>query len=347
MPDPYGHPMNSAETDRGRGPLPEDRSGSFDDRFYPHVVPILFVGGTGRSGTHIVSQFLGRNNKLAAIPVECRFHVDDDGFPGLLDGRTTKARFLRRLRGFWWKGRQTGRTRGMFRFVDPEDFESAISRFDREFEDDQRAACRNLFLNLLWPRAISKRASGIVEQSCDTIAASATLVDLFPEAKFIHVVRDGRDASASRVAQTRRLIYPRTRRQGIEWWESRIRRIDEGSKAIPEGRFLEIGLEDLLTPPRRRVGKEVAWFAGVKLGRKMRRFYWGTMDTDAGNTARWREGLSAKELDRIDGMYSEALERLERDGITCAPILRQAYEASANAEWPPPAAPPPERLEIR
>ena len=117
--------MNSAETDRGRGPLPEDRSGSFDDRLYPHVVPILFVGGTGRSGTHIVSQFLGRNNKLAAIPVECRFHVDDDGFPGLLDGRITKARFLRRLRGFWWKGRQTGRTRGMFRFVDPEDFESA------------------------------------------------------------------------------------------------------------------------------------------------------------------------------------------------------------------------------
>ena len=129
----------------------------------------------------------------------------------------------------------------MFRFVDPEDFESAISRFDREFEDDQRAACRNLFLDLLWPRAISKRASGIVEQSCDTIAASATLVDLFPEAKFIHVVRDGRDASASRVAQTRRLIYPRTRRQGIEWWESRIRRIDEGVKgdsggAVPRNR---------------------------------------------------------------------------------------------------------------
>ena len=71
------------------------------------------------------------------------------------------------------------------------------------------------------------------------------------------------------------------------------------------------------------------------------------MDTDAGNTTRWREGLSAKELDRIDGMYAEALERLERDGITCAPILRQAYEASANAEWPPPAAPSSDDMEIR
>ena len=41
-----------------------------------------------------------------------------------------------------------------------------------------------------------------------------TLVRLFPEAKFIHVVRDGRDASASRVAQTKGFVYPRTRRSG-------------------------------------------------------------------------------------------------------------------------------------
>ena len=339
--------MNSPETDGGRGPLPADKTGSFDDRYFPDVVPITFVGGTGRSGTHIVAQFLGRNNKLASIPVECRFHVDDDGFPGLLAGRISKARFLRRLRGFWWKGRQRGRKRGMFRFVERDDFERGVERFDRDFDDDPRAACRNLFLDLLWPRAQSKGASGIIEQSCDTIAESATLVDLFPEAKFIHVVRDGRDASASRVAQTRRLIYPRTRRQGIEWWESRIRRIDEGAKAIPEGRFMEVGLEDLLTPPRRRVGKEVAWFAGVKLGRKMRRFYWGTMDTDAANTARWREGLSEKELDAIDSMYAETLEGLERDGITCAPILRKAYAASTGADWPPPATRPSAELEIR
>ena len=30
----------------------------------------------------------------------------------------------------------------------------------------------------------------------------------------------------------------------------------------------------------------------------MRRFYWGTMDTDAANTARWREGLKDSELER-------------------------------------------------
>ncbi len=339
--------VNATESKPGRGPLPAGKSGAFDDRYFPHVTPITFVGGTGRSGTHIVSQLLGRNNKLAAIPVECRFHVDDDGFPGLLQGRVTKAHFLRRLRGFWWKGRQTGRRRGMFRFVERDDFERGVERFDEAFEDDPHEACRNLFLDLLWPRAQDKKASGLVEQSCDTIREAPTLVDLFPEAKFIHVVRDGRDASASRVSQTRKLIYPRTRRQGLEWWESRIRRIDEGAKAIPEGRLLEVGLEDLLTPPRRQVGKEVAQFAGVKLGQKMRRFYWGTMDTDAANAARWRAGLSDKDRDAIDSMYVETLERLERDGITCAPILRKAYEVSKGSDWPPPVDSPTEDSEVR
>ena len=69
---------------------------------------------------------------------------------------------------------------------------------------------------------------------------------LFEEAKFIHVVRDGRDASASRVAQTRGVISPRTRRQGLEWWEERIRRVDAGSRAIPPDRLLTVSLDELL-----------------------------------------------------------------------------------------------------
>ena len=49
---------------------------------------------------------------------------------------------------------------------------------------------------------------GIVGQSTDTVTQSATLVRLFEGAKSIHVVRDGRDASASRVAETRGVISP-------------------------------------------------------------------------------------------------------------------------------------------
>ena len=113
--------------------------------------PIVFVGGTGRSGTHVVAKLLSRHPRLAMIPVEVRFHVEERGFPGLLAGRVSKEQFVRRLRGFWWKGFQTSRMRGLYRFVPVERFERAVTSFEACFDDDPEAACRQLFYDLLWP----------------------------------------------------------------------------------------------------------------------------------------------------------------------------------------------------
>ncbi len=101
------------------------------------------------------------------------------------------------------------RMRGMYRFVERERFEAAAARFEARFEAERELACRRLFFDLLAFRADEREdGRGIVEQSCDTIAQAETLIRIFPEARFIHVVRDGRDASASRVAQTRGLAAP-------------------------------------------------------------------------------------------------------------------------------------------
>ncbi len=300
------------------------------ERPYPAAAPIVFVGGTGRSGTHVVARLLGRNAKMTSIPVECRFHVDPDGFPGLLAGTVSKEKFIKRLEGFWWKGQMTGRERGLFRFVDPLTFEAAVSQFQDEFDADAELACRNLYLNLLWPRAVRKGKSGVIEQSCRTIAMAPTLVRLFPEARFVHVVRDGRDASASRVAQTRGRTYPRTRRQGLRWWESRLRDADQGARAIPEGRLLEVRLEQLLLE-RRPNATELARFAGVRLGQKMRRYLFGQMDTQAANAGRWRDGLSERRQRSIESEYESILDRLEADEVTALPLLRQDLEPESRA----------------
>ena len=104
--------------------------------FEPNPPPVLFVGGTGRSGTHIASRLLGKSPHLALIRVECRFHTDDEGFPGLLAGDVSKASFVRRMRGFWWKGFQTNRVRGLHRFVPRDRLDAALSEFDAGFDAD-------------------------------------------------------------------------------------------------------------------------------------------------------------------------------------------------------------------
>jgi hypothetical protein len=296
------------------------------------VEPIVFVGGTGRSGTHIVARFIGRHKKFVAIPLECRFHVEDRGFPGLLDGSVTKEQFLKRLHGFWWKGRQRGRRRGLHRILPRERFDVAVASFEGRFDSEPDAACRSLFLDLLWPNVIERGASGVVEQSTDVVAAAPTLVRLFPEAKFIHVVRDGRDASASRVAQTHGLYYPRTRRQGLEWWEQRIRTIDAGARVIPEGRLLEVRLEGLLVEQRRQAGKRIAKFVGVSMGPRLRNFIRIKMSTEEANQERWRRGLSDRRAEDIRRRYEDIVDRLEADGITCVPLLRSGSAAPVETE---------------
>jgi hypothetical protein len=120
-----------------------------DGRPVAEPPPVLFVGGTGRSGTHVLAKLLGKHSKLALVPVEVRFHVEASGYPGLLDGSVSKEKFLRRLRGFWWRGFQTRRMRGLYRFVPEERFESAVATFESSFDDDPEGACHDLFYGLL------------------------------------------------------------------------------------------------------------------------------------------------------------------------------------------------------
>jgi hypothetical protein len=290
------------------------------------VPPVTFVGGTGRSGTHIVAQLLSRHGKLHGIPVECRFHVDADGFPGLLAGTTTKEAFIKRLRGFWWKGFQTNRFRGMYRFVPRERFDAAVERFDAAFDGAPERACADLFWDLLWPEEAEGEVSGIVEQSCDTIAQAPTLLRLFPTAGFVHVVRDGRDASASRVSQTRGLLAPRTRMQGIAWWEGRLRAMDAGARAIPAGQLAEISLDELLADGGGPMLEELFEVVRLRPGRRVQGFFADRMSLDDANAERWRRGISDSKRERIDAAYRRALAALEEDGVSSAPLLRRTYE---------------------
>ena len=302
----------------------------------PEVAKLVFVGGTGRSGTHVLSQLISRHNRYGLVPVEVRFHTDPDGFPGLLAGEVTPEQFVKRLRGFWWRGFQTSRFRGMYRFVDRDRFHAAVARFESDHEDLE-AACRQLFYDLLWFRVgegvregeENPRGEALVEQSTDNLAAAPTLARLFPEARFIHVVRDGRDASASRVAQTRGVVRPRTRVQGIAWWEERIAAIERGADAVGEGRMLTVSLDELVRLQRARAGlRPLFRFLGVPVTKRTRRYFSNRMTTDQANKERWREGISAGRAERVDRLYREALERLDVAGARSAPLLRHSLERS-------------------
>ncbi len=70
----------------------------------------------------------------------------------------------------------------------------------------------------------------------------------------------------------------------------------------------------------------LARFAGVRLGKRMRRFLWGQMNPGAANEERWRHGISPRRQARLERSYLRALERLEDTGVRSVPLLRATLD---------------------
>ncbi|MGI8460465.1 MAG: sulfotransferase [Solirubrobacterales bacterium] len=307
---------------------------------------LVFVGGTGRSGTHLIAKLIGRHAEFENVPIECRFHADRGGFPDLLAGRVTKRQFLTRLRGFWWHRYRSGgrppdivpwlalgrEPKGLHKFVSKDVFDAAVERFDAGYDKEPEAACRALFEALLRPRAELAGKPGLVEMSCATTVAAPTLARVFPEALFVHVVRDGRDASASRVKQGRGLLYPRTRVQGVRWWEGRVRRIESALAELPSERVLTLSLDWIVQlPPNRRGYKLLRHFLGVDKQKTADTLFKRKVNPENANVGRWQRGLSADACERVRDEYEASLERIEADGLASAPLLREIYRFEGSA----------------
>lgn len=307
----------------------------------PERPDLIFVGGTGRSGTHVLSHLLGSHPRYARVPIECRFHCNPQGFPDLLAGEVDADTFLRKLRKFWWRRIRAGevapvvvkrlalgrKVRGLHKIVPRERFDAAVAEFERSQDSDLELACRNLFLDLLWPLTAEQGKPGLIEMSCFTIAAGPTLQRLFPEARLIHTVRDGRDAGASKVSKRQKRSHPRDGFEGLRWWEGRLRNIERGVRALPAPERLHtVSLDDLVAGDRERAYGELREFVGIDDDREMRRFFDEEMDAGAAHQDRWRQGLSEQQQDELEREYETTLSRLEAEGFHCAPALRAAYE---------------------
>ena len=306
---------------------------------------IVFVGGTGRSGTHVIARLLGHSSRFHMVPIECRFHCNPSGLAEVVTGRATPDEFVEKMRRFWWhrvrhRGRawtrmrpvasRAGKVRGLHKIVPRQRFEAAVSRFQAAAYRDVVQASRNLFLDLLWPLAEEAGKPALVEMSCFTIAAAPGLQAIFPEARFVHAIRDGRDAGSSKVEKRQKEHHPTDVENGIDWWLERMQLAEEGFRGMDEeAKLVPISLDELVWADRERAYGELREFLDLDDEPPMRDFFDGQMSADAAHRERWREGLDEAAQERIRERYEEALTTLERDGYHSAPVLRRSYERAA------------------
>jgi Sulfotransferase family len=306
---------------------------------------VVFIGGTGRSGTHIVSYLLDKHSRFRGVPIECRFHCNPKGLADLVTGRTDPESFLRKLRGYWWhrvrvgdkayvKARwraigRKGRVRGLHTIIAPDRFEEAVGRFESSCSEDVVQASRNLFFDLLQPLAEEADKPVLVEMSCFTIAAADGLAQIFPEARFVHSVRDGRDSGSSKVSLGQKPHHPTDVISGIRFWMDRLRQAEEGVRRLDpadRSRLRVISLDELVWSDREGAYAELLEFLGVGDEPGMRAFFEAEMNASAAHRERWREGLDPESQADIVRRYEAALEQLEAEDYHCAPVLRRSFE---------------------
>lgn len=145
----------------------------------------------------------------------------------------------------------------------------------------------------------------------------------FPEAKVIHILRDGRDVGSSII---RARMGPKTMIAAADMWQSYVQAIDGIATQCSPERFIEIRYEQLLDAPKETLGK-LCEFLGVNYSDAMLEFHkedrnYQTDKTNlsnltqpliAGNHSKWRQSLSQTQLQHFESIAGETLKQKDFD----------------------------------
>jgi hypothetical protein len=272
------------------------------------TLPPVFVGGSGRSGTTITGRLVGAHSAYKVLSIEVRFISDPGGLVHLAEGATSFRRFSRRIRNKWYTRREG---HGLHRILEREAIEGPLEVLRQRLARDRWLAGRAYAHELLDRFALAADARGWVEQSPTNTRVAAGLVRMFPGARVIHVVRDGRDVACSLVRQP---WGPNDFHSGLEWWARRYRYSAAALAAAPPDSVLTFRMEDLMDRDREGTFGGLLAFLGLDEDEAIRSYFDGTVTRDKAHIGRWRTDVPADERPAFEAHYERLLADLERAG---------------------------------
>ena len=293
--------------------------------------PHVFLVGCPRSGTTLLSRIANAHPELAIVhetrwiprTFEFRRGLTPDGFitPKLLDRMRDPLR-LKRLA------------------IDEEEL-------GRMFENRERVSFAT-FVTELFDRYGEHQGKAIVgDKSPGYVRYLPLLHELWPEAKFVHIVRDGRDVSLSVLEWRKGVTSYSTFEEdpyttlGV-WWEWYVQLGREGGEHVGAGLYHELRYESLIAEPERE-SVELCDFLDIPYDASMLRFHEGRTRSKPGLSAKhawlpitgglrdWRTTMEAEGLLRFESAAGDLLEELGYPrGKSSVPRAARARAASAT-----------------
>ncbi len=279
---------------------------------FPHPI---FVGGVGRSGTHVMARLIGSGTRYHRVRTEARFHAWDGGLPDLVAGRTTLAEFGERMRGHWWQ-RGANQRQGLQRICGRDVFDSALERFEGSFAADVQGASRELIETLLGHEARERGKPAWVEATGGTVEHAVFLRELFPRARFINMVRDGRAVVAGTLKKVNLTDEPG---RALDRWEGMVLAAQRSSAELPDGVLTSVFLEELAAHDREGSFARLVAFLELDDPAPMREFFDREISAERAHIGAWRERMAPADARRVNRRYRRLVRRLRRQGLTWVP----------------------------
>jgi hypothetical protein len=310
--------------------------------------PYVFFVGCPRSGTTLVQRLANAHPELAVAHetrwivrwYEQRIGLTAEGYvtPELVERLPQHSRF-KALK------------------VKPDD----LARVYRDCEPTRYAE----FVSMLFDRFAARRGKRLAgDKSPAYVRSLRTLHELWPQAKFVHVIRDGRDVCLSVLdwlQGPRR--FPTWQADPIAttavWWEWNVRLGREAGKELGTDLYCELRYEALMEEPDAECRRLCA-FLELPYDVAMLRFHEGRMREEPGLDAKkawrpvtaglrnWREQMAGGDVARFEAAAGQLLNELgygaeapppSDEQIVRAAWLRKAFVSDALARRRPvPAA---------
>jgi hypothetical protein len=305
--------------------------------------PYVFIVGCRWAGTTLLQRMIGAHRQIAitrethwiAKRFERRQGVTPHGFvtPELIPNLLTDEKFTR-------MGIAQDELEGLVAGEEPVSYATFVTGvFD------------------LYGKGQGKRLVG--DKTPGYVRRIPTLHALWPKARFVHLIRDGRDVCMSAINWSRAYKLARRYSTWTEdpittaalWWEWHVRLGREDSRSLPPKLYHEVRYEALVSEPAKECEK-LCCFLDLPYDDAMLKFHEGRTKMKPGRDAKkawlpitsglrdWSEQMRAEDLERFEAAAGNLLEELDYpracphppdETLAWAVRIRQSLSREASA----------------
>lgn len=267
----------------------------------------VFIGGCHRSGTTLLGALLGAHPACLTTP-ESQFKTDALEGIGVPENPAGLRAVMNRARNM--------RSLSRWDLDEPN-----LQQVEQNPELDYAGLLHHL-VGAYGSRVGQSSFDLWVDHTPKNMRYLSTLFSIFPEAKAIHIVRDGRGVAASVLPLD---WGPNTVISAAHWWIHHVAFGLAAESHFGDGRVLRVSYDHLVSDPQGELERICAWL-GIEYAAEMHRgggFNYPSGDfryhaliheaPDVSRASAWRQSLSARQIKTFESRASDFLPFLGYD----------------------------------